>query len=90
MKLWIIATILFMISGCYYNDTGVSTKIYDNCKEYYDENGKYQKECDKNLADYTEIKEYVGDKYKKTKEYIKDELNQIDHNLRGSEAMDGY
>lgn len=47
-------TLIF--NGClYFNDTGVSTKLYSECKEYYTDEGKYVKECPKNLVDYDEI-----------------------------------
>jgi hypothetical protein len=49
-------------NGCiYFNETGISGHLYDNCEEYYDSCGNYHKECPKNLADYTEIKQGISD-----------------------------
>ena len=36
------------------NDRGVTTKYYNECKEYYDATGVYHKECPKNIIDWTE------------------------------------
>ncbi len=56
-----LAQILFfsalvaMLSGCVFlNDRGVTTKYYNECKEYYDATGTYRKECPKNIIDWTE------------------------------------
>lgn len=48
--------LLFGLQGClYFNDTGVSAHLYDNCREYYDACGIYHKECPPNLIDYGEV-----------------------------------
>lgn len=58
MKYFILLPLLF--SGClYFNDTGVSTHLYDNCKEYYDTCGNYRRECPENLIDYKEMQKRV-------------------------------
>lgn len=56
-----LAQILFfsalavMLGGCVFlNDRGVTTKYYNECKEYYDATGAYRKECPKNIIDWTE------------------------------------
>ncbi len=56
-----LARILFfsalaaMLGGCVFlNDRGVTTKYYNECKEYYDATGVYHKECPKNIIDWTE------------------------------------
>jgi len=47
---------LLLFTGClYFNDSGISTHLYDNCKEYYDNCGNYHKECPKNLIDYSQM-----------------------------------
>lgn len=43
-----------LMSGCF-NERGVSLKYYNNCEEYYDMQGYYHKQCDKNLVDYKEV-----------------------------------
>ena len=52
--IFIIISLLF--SGCLYvNDRGVSTRLYNDCKEYYDATGMYHKDCDENLIDYKDL-----------------------------------
>jgi hypothetical protein len=56
MKYMIILIVLLLFEGClYFSDTGVSTKYYNKCKEYYDADGNYVKECPKNLVDYSDF-----------------------------------
>ena len=68
----------FLFTGClYFNDTGISTHMYDNCKEYYDACGNYRKECAKNFADYSEIKEgavQIGEEIKQSASDLKKSL----------------
>lgn len=56
MKKLLILTIPFLFSGClYFNDRGVDTNYYNNCKEYYDSMGFYHKDCDENLVEYKDV-----------------------------------
>jgi len=56
-----MVSILF--SGCV-NKHGISAKYYSDCKEYYDLQGYYHKECGKDdIITYKEI----GEALKKTK-----------------------
>jgi len=43
-KLLIIIPTLFLFSGCV-NKHGISAKYYSDCKEYYDLQGYYHKDC---------------------------------------------
>jgi len=53
--LLIISTLL--LSGCM-NKHGISAKYYSDCKEYYDLQGYYHKECGKDdIITYKEIGE---------------------------------
>ncbi len=46
---------LFLFSGCV-NRHGVSIKYYSDCKEYYDMQGYYHKECgDDDVVTYKEL-----------------------------------
>ncbi|MCR4941241.1 MAG: hypothetical protein K5978_00425 [Campylobacter sp.] len=52
-------TILFtfligiFLSGCLFvNERGISTRYYNDCKEYYDANGTYHKGCPHNVIDW--------------------------------------
>ena len=50
----LIALICF--TGCM-NERGISIRYYNDCEESYDLQGFYHKKCDKNVADYSDIKE---------------------------------
>ena len=44
---------LFTCNGCV-NKRGISHRYYNECKEYYDLQGYYHKECDENLVEFDE------------------------------------
>lgn len=48
MKFIYLFIYLFIFSGCFVNERGISNRYYDDCKEYYDASGTYYKECPKN------------------------------------------
>ncbi|QOP46745.1 hypothetical protein FM071_08010 [Sulfurimonas paralvinellae] len=53
----------FFLSGCV-NKHGISAKYYSDCKEYYDLQGYYHKECgDDDIVTYKQM----GDLIKKKK-----------------------
>jgi hypothetical protein len=55
----IISTTL-LLSGCV-NKHGISAKYYSDCKEYYDLQGYYHKECgEDDIVTYKEIGEAGG------------------------------
>ncbi|CAD7287356.1 hypothetical protein LMG7974_00255 [Campylobacter majalis] len=52
-KIIYIFLILFCLNGCVFvNERGISTQYYNDCKEYYDATGVYQKECPHNIIDW--------------------------------------
>ena len=57
LKILLISPILLLLmQGCvYFNDEGVGTRLYRDCKEYYDAEGIYHRECDKNLVNYNDL-----------------------------------
>ena len=58
-SIFLVIPVLF--SGClYFNKTGVGQHRYHECKEGYDADGKYFKECDKNLGYYKDIPPLLG------------------------------
>ena len=60
ISLLIMVSILF--SGCV-NKHGISAKYYSDCKEYYDLQGYYHKECGKDdIITYKEIGEALKKK----------------------------
>jgi len=44
IKYLLLATTLFLFTACV-NKHGISAKYYSDCKEYYDLQGYYHKEC---------------------------------------------
>nr|WP_275851718.1 hypothetical protein [Sulfurimonas sp. SAG-AH-194-C20] len=60
ISLFIMLSILF--SGCL-NKHGISAKYYSDCKEYYDLQGYYHKECgEDDIITYKEIGEALKKK----------------------------
>ena len=70
----VILIISFFLSGCFYiNDgVGLTTYQYDKCKEYYDADGDYHKECPKSIIKKStqEIKNVAKCISKKSKEFF--------------------
>ena len=53
----LIIPALFFLSGCV-NKHGISAKYYSDCKEYYDLQGYYHKECgDDDIVTYKQMGE---------------------------------
>ena len=64
MKTVIIPTFFaLLLAGCA-NDRGISSRYYNECREYYDAQGYYHKKCDENIVDYQDI----ADVFKKEEE----------------------
>jgi len=57
-----LVSITFFTSGCV-NKHGISAKYYSDCKEYYDLQGYYHKECgDDDIITYKQMKEALKKK----------------------------
>ncbi|EQB40142.1 hypothetical protein M947_03720 [Sulfurimonas hongkongensis] len=57
MKTILLIILTLLLTGCM-NKHGISAKYYSDCKEYYDLQGYYHKECgDDDFVSYKEIKE---------------------------------
>lgn len=55
MKRFILLLLLpLLFAGCV-NNRGISLKYYNDCEEYYDVQGYYHKQCDKNILDYSDV-----------------------------------
>jgi len=51
---------IFLLSGCV-NKHGISAKYYSDCKEYYDLQGYYHKDCgEDDIVTYKQISETGG------------------------------
>jgi len=69
IKLTLLSLTLLLFSGCV-NKHGISAKYYSDCKEYYDVQGYYHKECgDDDIVTYKEM----GEKIEKAKKLFKNE-----------------
>lgn len=65
-KYLLIITTLFLFSACV-NKHGISAKYYSDCKEYYDLQGYYHKECgEDDIITYKEL----GKKTDEAVEYV--------------------
>ena len=63
IKISLLITFSILFSGCI-NKHGISAKYYSDCKEYYDYQGYYHKECgDDDIVTYKEM----GEAFKKKK-----------------------
>ena len=81
-KVWIFFLFVGMlpfISGCV-NKHGISLRYYSDCKEYYDIEGLYHKDCgDDDIVTYEEIKKRFK-KEKKREDLIEGEPSPfLDH-----------
>jgi hypothetical protein len=54
-KYYLLFLVPIIFAGCF-NERGVSLRYYNGCEEYYDAQGYYHKQCDKNIVDYSDIK----------------------------------
>ncbi len=62
-KLFLLLLLSLLFNGCI-NKHGISAKYYSDCKEYYDMQGYYHKECgEDDIITYKEIR----DKFKRKK-----------------------
>ncbi len=62
-KLFLLLLLSILFNGCI-NKHGISAKYYSDCKEYYDMQGYYHKECgEDDIITYKEIR----DKFKRKK-----------------------
>jgi hypothetical protein len=60
IKTTLLILSIFLLSGCV-NKHGISAKYYSECKEYYDLQGYYHKECgEDDIVTYKEIGEAGG------------------------------
>ena len=67
IRLILFSFLLLSATGCV-NKHGISAKYYSDCKEYYDLQGYYHKECgDDDIVTYKEMKEALKKKDTKPK-----------------------
>ena len=58
-KLFLSLSISIIYTGCI-NKHGISAKYYSDCKEYYDLQGYYHKECgDDDMVTYEGMDEFI-------------------------------
>jgi len=77
IKITILALIPFLFSACV-NKHGVSAKYYSGCKEYYDYQGFYHKECgDDDIFTYKAAGEAIENTYDGTVEVIDESIDWL-------------
>lgn len=57
-----LGAIALLFSGCV-NKRGVSAKYYNDCREYYDMQGYYHKQCDENLVEFEDVKKTLKETF---------------------------
>lgn len=55
MRILVLSLALFF-TACYVNERGISSRYYNDCREYYDAAGVYHKVCDENIIDFSDGK----------------------------------
>lgn len=59
IKYLLLISTLFLFSGCV-NKHGISAKYYSDCKEYYDMQGYYHKDCgEDDIVTYKQIGDLI-------------------------------
>lgn len=62
IKIILLLLTIFFFTGCV-NKHGISAKYYSECKEYYDLQGFYHKECgEDDIVTYEEVGEFFKKK----------------------------
>ena len=71
IKIFLLIMAIFLLNGCV-NKHGISAKYYSECKEYYDLQGYYHKECgEDDVVTYKEMGDgviYIKDAFVGKKE----------------------
>lgn len=76
IKIILLITVFTFFLGCA-NKHGISAKYYSDCKEYYDLQGYYHKECGQDdIATYQEIEEKASEISTKTLKTVKKLVGQ--------------
>ena len=71
MKIFLMLLFVTLSFSACLNKTGISLKYYSDCKEEYDLQGYYHKECGKdNLIEYHEIKKVFQKKEEQPKDNV--------------------
>lgn len=77
IKIYLLILLTLLFSGCV-NKHGISAKYYSDCKEYYDLQGYYHKECgEDDIITY----DTMGKEIKKVKSLFVKEKPQVQRNV---------
>jgi hypothetical protein len=78
--IFLIITIT-LFTGCM-NKRGISSKYYNECREYYDASGYYHKTCDDNLVEFSELKAGTIKAYESAKAVVThEEYREPEHKI---------
>ncbi len=60
LNMTLLITVSSLLTGClFFNERGVASKYYDECKHYYDAQGIFHEKCDENIVDYENLEHLV-------------------------------
>ena len=81
IKIYLLILLTLLFSGCV-NKRGISVKYYSDCTEYYDLQGHYHKECDKNdIVTYDVMGKEIKKGAKKVKSFFVKEKPKVQKNV---------
>ncbi len=81
IKIYLLILLSILFSGCV-NKHGISAKVYSDCKEYYDLQGYYHKECgDDDIITYDTMGKELKKGAKKVKSLFVKEKPKVQKNV---------
>ncbi len=81
IKIYILILLSILFNGCV-NKHGISAKYYSDCKEYYDFQGYYHKECgDDDIITYDTMGKEIKKGTKKVKSLFVKEKPPVEKNV---------
>lgn len=81
IKIYLLILFSILFSGCV-NKHGISAKVYSDCKEYYDLQGYYHKECgDDDIITYDTMGKELKKGAKKVKSLFVKEKPKVQKNV---------
>jgi len=76
IKIYFLILLSLLLSGCM-NKHGISAKYYSDCKEYYDLQGYYHKECgEDDIITYDALDQKIKKETKKIKSLFIEEKEE--------------
>ena len=81
MRIYLLVLFMLFFNGCV-NKHGISAKYYSDCKEYYDLQGYYHKECgEDDIITYDTMGKEIKKSAKKVKSLFVKEKPKVQRNV---------